>query len=424
MRTRPLSSITGQAWGDATRLLRPFRWSVWWRLLVIAMFSGQLASGCSTGFRWPGQRAQRHAEAGRDAENRERAAAEAPATVEAPSAMPAPSNSDAPAAQAPADEPATGMTAPAPLANRSSAAAPAAPPRVIRYADVRRVVDQSLAGLHDHRMAAAIGIALLLLWSILLAWLMARFSFVFVDVLATGRVAIAEPFRRLRERSRPFFHWLIAWNVICMPPLLLPMWWTGRQLLAAYALTPDAPLPDFLLGQLGAQALWLLVWIALVWLPLTLLWVWSIDFVVPIMYRRGGAASAAMRDVLGIAARQPDEAASYLLWKLLLLLVVGAVWTVGIIAFVLGVVIVGGLIVALGVLLIKLVPALTLPLAILGAVLAIILVVAIVLLTWLVHVIPAVWMRSFSLRYLEALDPTWQIIAPVPTSGPSSPSRA
>ena len=50
MRTVSLSALTGQAWAQTKQwLLRPFRWRVWFKLLLIVWLSGNLSGGCPLG---------------------------------------------------------------------------------------------------------------------------------------------------------------------------------------------------------------------------------------------------------------------------------------------------------------------------------------------------------------------------------------
>lgn len=405
MRSVSLANLTGQAWRQMIALLfRPFRLTVWLKVLLIAWVAGQLAASLNLNFNLPTQPQKKTVE--------QAAQTEPPTTTEV---EPNVASDDT----LPQDE----ETVPESEEPKSEAAEVLAEPKKqspMTYTNVQHGLHWMQEAWGRFGIVIALGVVAYLAFLMLWLWLQARMGFVFVDVVTTGKVAVIEPFKRYREPARSYFKWLVGCGFVSLGLLVMFVWSVGAKFLALYAQTPETPIETFLLQHVGTFIWTIVGWILCLWLPLSLLWIWSVDFIVPIMQQRGCTVLAAWRAYGRVLARSPWEAVLYLLWKLLLNILVGIVWMLAVFAFVLGLVLVCVVVGLLGLGLAKLLPILTIPLIIFGVIALLSLMLTFTFAIWLVQVPPAVWFRIFSLRYLQALGMGYQFFeAEAAASSPS-----
>ena len=367
-----LMVLTSAAFNDTTsRLLRPLRWGVWWKLWLIAWLSGYLGGGLNFNFHIPSRRPvpQEHA-----------------------------------ALQAPSPEPAQQDTTSKKQEGKKEQ--PQRPPTT--YQDLRHSLGAIRRLISQHPGWVAVAVLAMVPFMLLFNWLGARFSFVFVDVMTTGRVAIVEPFGRYRELGRSLFWWMTWLGVVILGALGALVWTFMTQLLARYAQTPERPLELFLFDQWQWVGQELLITIFLFGLPLIVLGTWTTDFVVPIMWRRRSGILNAWQEQLRLVQRHPWDQLKYLMWKLLLEVVIGLTYMIALLAAILALVIAAVVLVLVGVVMMKLLPVTKVPLQVLGAVLLIVTILALAVAFVLCAVFPAVWLRIFSLRFLQAVNPEYQ----------------
>ncbi len=144
---------------------------------------------------------------------------------------------------------------------------------------------------------------------ILCAWLGSRGRFMFIDCIVRNRGAIAEPWREYRQDGNRLFLFKMAaafvalclWAIIALP-WIIPYWLHGE-------------LPRF-----DAIRILFLIGVALLFIPLSILWAATLWFMVPVMYRQRVGPVAACTQVLGLMASYPWPFLLYVLFVFVLIL--------------------------------------------------------------------------------------------------------
>ena len=376
MRTVPLSALTGQAWAQAKQLLlQPFRWRVWFKLLLIVWLSGNLSGGCHLGG------------SGRSGSSTRRSSKRA--TISAPTAQRA--------------APSTERLEPTPHDSVPSQTAPQPAQQPVRYEQIRHGIEVAQNWLWTYRLIIAGVLFLVIALILFMDWLCARFNFVFVDAVTSGAVAITEPFRRWRDVARSLFWWMLGFSTALLAIWLVGLYVWGASLLSRYAQAPEIAVSAFLLGHLGELIVGACALIVLIIVG-TIVWVWLIDFVVPIMWLRRCQVLDAWAACLELLKRSGGDAVKYLLWRFMLSVVSGLVVGIASLLALLALALIGVVVGLLGFGLAKLVPMLTIPLIVTGAILLAGVIGALIVAGSFAQVFVAVWFRLFSLRYVQAMD--------------------
>jgi len=363
MRTLSLPAITGQAWRQTFAFLfRPFRRGMWWNLLFIAWLSGNLGGGCNLNMNLPNW---------------------------------------------------------GPQQTQTESVTTQTGPFSLTFRDIQKGISQVRQGIGPYRAWVGAGVLFVILFSLLFSWLGARFNFVFVDVLTTGTVAVKEPFRRHRDVAHSYFWWNLGLSLVMLVIFWGGLGWWTVTLWGAYARVPDLPLLTFFKQQIPFIA-WGIGYATFFSLVATVVWIWSVDFIVPIMYQNRSGVLAAWKAYLAILGRSPWEAFKYLLWKGLLNLVGGLAATLVAVVLFVGLFLGALVLVLLGVGLAKLFPPLTIGLIVIGVILLVVVLTVLVIALSLMMVPVPVWLRLFSLHYLQALGEGYQFFpaatpAPEPT---------
>jgi hypothetical protein len=272
-------------------------------------------------------------------------------------------------------------------------------------ADVEACLSGAKIFVKRYAIPMAAGFILLLAWIALWEWLSARLNFVFVDQIVTGTVAIVAPFRRHWDMARSLFYWKYSFSLIGLFLVVGMLLLLGASFITdVRRLDQAASLEPFILGQLlklvvVAVAFWLVIGI-----PAALLWVWQLDFVIPMMYARRCRVLAAWRAVLALLGQRPLEALKYLGWRILISMAFGMAIGLAMLAIVMVLILIGILVGFGGVALSEVVPGLKTLLIVCGVTLLVIVVLAFILFAYFAALPPAVWFRIYSLRYLQALN--------------------
>jgi hypothetical protein len=170
--------------------------------------------------------------------------------------------------------------------------------------------------------AAAAVILLLALW-LLILWLSSRGKFMFLHCVALDKAEVAEPWNKFEREANSLFWFRLVLGLIGMV-LMLPMLAFIAMLVVRMVLRgePDAA------GIMVAAGLGLLF--LLLAIVFTLIQKFTVDFVVPILFLRGGKCLAAWREFWGLLADNAGLFTLYILFQIVLgiaigIIVVGAV---------------------------------------------------------------------------------------------------
>ena len=243
---------------------------------------------------------------------------------------------------------------------------------------------------------AALGIGIFVLF----LWISSRFNFVLLDAIVTREPMIKEPFKKHKEIGNSYFVWALVFAGISLGALLL----AGLVLALSAGITKwnlAIGIPFVILG--GFLALLALLAMIVVGIAMR-------DFVVPIMYREKISAMGAVKKFLGTDAFNLGRTFQYLLvifgfWILAMILQS----IVGVLA-VIGGVIAGGIVAIPGILVIKALPFLKVPLIILGSFVGIALVLAVIVVIGMVMLPMVIFFRVFALAYLTRLYPECDLL--------------
>ena len=157
-------------------------------------------------------------------------------------------------------------------------------------------------------------IAVVLLLVVLFAWLRARSRFMFIDCIVKNRGAIAEPWREFRTEGNSYFLFsltaavcLVLFAALVSAPLVYVAI-RGRFYLSLHR---DRLEPYVLL----ITALWVFIILLVVFA-----WALTVNFMVPVMYRRRCRAYQSFRAATSVISRHPGEIVLYCLFLIVLAL--------------------------------------------------------------------------------------------------------
>jgi len=157
----------------------------------------------------------------------------------------------------------------------------------------------------------------LALW-VLFTWLSSRGQFVFLHGVARDRAEIAVPWGQYAREAHSLFVFRLVLGLIALPVAILFL------VLAAAAVLRTVQRGAFEPGDVVGLVL---VGVAVLALSLVLFLVSKLtrDFVVPIMYLRGGTCRAGWRELLVLFAGRLDRLILYLLFQIVLAVAIGVV---------------------------------------------------------------------------------------------------
>jgi hypothetical protein len=241
-------------------------------------------------------------------------------------------------------------------------AAPGLPP------ELRHAIEWVQANLLLVVGVSAAVITLIIVIGLLISWLQSRFSFIFLDNVVRNRAEVADPWREFRREGDSLFGFRVV--------LMLGSWLVFLALVAATVAIawPDVQAQHFGAWAIGAIVFGILAVVAVA-LVLTVIHVFIDDFVIPIMYlRRQGAMASWSEFRHNVLAGHWGAFLLYLLFRVV------------VVSLVIGCIAVG-------------VTCATCCLALLPYIGSVILLPL------------TVFMRQYSLYYLEQFGPSWQFFA-------------
>jgi hypothetical protein len=173
-------------------------------------------------------------------------------------------------------------------------------------------------------LAVALAGLVVVLW-LLVVWLSSRGDFMFLHCVALDRAEVAVPWRRYAREARSLFLFRLALGLVAAVAILLLLATAGVVLYQIYR-QDGTRLADWL--PLIAAGLALLA-VGVAFLVVAKL---TEDFVVPIMFLRGGTWRQAWSELLGLFAGRLHLLIVYLLFQIVLAMAIGIVIVVAVIA--------------------------------------------------------------------------------------------
>ena len=159
-------------------------------------------------------------------------------------------------------------------------------------------------------------VLLLALWLVVL-WLNSRGKFMFLHCVALDVAEIEVPWRKYAAEANSLFRFRIAVGLAGMV-LFLPV-------LVVIAV---AIIQMLLQNEINMPAVMLCAALALVFIVLAIVFglihKFTVDFVVPLLYLRGGTCLAAWREFLQLLAAHPGKFTIYILFQIVLGMAIGA----------------------------------------------------------------------------------------------------
>ena len=157
-------------------------------------------------------------------------------------------------------------------------------------------------------------VVLLVGWMVLILWLSSRGKFMFLHCVALNKAEVAAPWRQYRDAANRLFRFrlvlALAGLVLFLPLVVLLVVLVVRLFTAG----------DFELGRVMPVA-GLFLGMLLLGLVLALVQKFLMDFVVPIMYLRGGTCLAAWREFGRLLAEHSGDLVLYILFQIVLAIV-------------------------------------------------------------------------------------------------------
>jgi hypothetical protein len=184
--------------------------------------------------------------------------------------------------------------------------------------DIRQVFQKVLEWIHAHPvffMFIVIGIVIVIIISLLLAWLASRGAFMFLDNVVGNRAQVAAPWRQYKMQGNSLFLWRIGFGLICFL-FSLPL-----IILVIYSLVPilrDHNAGKYLLSFVVSLLAFVLLCIVAGYVSLL-----TTNFVVPLMYKYNLKAVAAWSAFMPVLTSHFGSFVLYALFLLLLAIVTG-----------------------------------------------------------------------------------------------------
>lgn len=248
-------------------------------------------------------------------------------------------------------------------------------------------------------LAFAILVLALGLWVVLL-WLFCRFNFVLLDAVTMREMKIGESFRRHREIGNAYFKWGMVFFVVSIGAILaiaLAVSLAFKITKGNLALGPSA-------GIVGGL---LIVVLALAVIVISML---VRDFVCPMMYREKISVMSALNRCVRSKTFSFGNILKYILIILGLGIVAGFAQAIVAVVAAIGGLIVGGIVAAPGLFLIKAVPFLKVPLLIGGILLGVGLVFSIIVVIGMIMLPVSIFFRMFALTFLTRVCPDCDLL--------------
>ncbi|MBI4710901.1 MAG: hypothetical protein HY767_00305 [Candidatus Omnitrophica bacterium] len=382
------------SWAKSREILFPFNFKRWFMILIIVSFAGAGIQGISANFNAPAKSSRPSSASGKSA---------APKMPSRVSQQKMEKMSPASQVQTPPVSGVSGSSTEQIQAPMGQSKSPFSISQdAERIAKLRAGEGRSKPKVQPALAALIAGgaIFLALFFIVCFAWLSSRFNFVLLDALVTREATISEPFKKNKEAGNSYFVWTLAFMGIVLGAFLL----AGLIIVLSVGITKWQPMIGIPLIVLGGLLI-LAVVVAMIFVGTVMR-----DFVLPVMYREKIPATDAMNKFLEADTFAFGKVFQYLLVVLGLWIIAAIVQSIVGILIAIGGMIAGGLVAVPGVILIKALPFLKLPIIILGGLLAIALVLAVIAMVGMIMLPVAIFFRVFALAYLTRLYPECDLL--------------
>jgi hypothetical protein len=165
--------------------------------------------------------------------------------------------------------------------------------------------------------AAGAMILLLALW-LLILWLSSRGKFMFLHCVALDKAEVAEPWNKFEREANSLFWFRLVLGLIGMV-LMLPMLAFIAVLIVRMVLRGEPDAAGIMMAAGLGLAFFLLA------IVFALVHKFTADFVVPILFLRGGRCLAAWREFWGLLANNAGLFALYILFQIVLGMAIGII---------------------------------------------------------------------------------------------------
>ena len=166
-------------------------------------------------------------------------------------------------------------------------------------------------------VAIMVMVVVVVLW-LLVLWLSSRGKFMFLHCVALDKAEVEEPWRKFAGAANSLFRFRLIVGLIGMV-LILPLLVFVAVDILRMVLQSEA---DFA-GVMAAVGLGLLFF--LLSLAFALIHKFTMDFVVPVMFLRGGSCMTAWREFGGLLAANPRKFVVYVLFQIVLVMAIGVI---------------------------------------------------------------------------------------------------
>jgi hypothetical protein len=165
-------------------------------------------------------------------------------------------------------------------------------------------------------------VVLIILISLLLAWLNSRGKFMFLHCVATNKAEVVVPWHKFRQHGNSLFLFRIVLGIIGLLVVVMPV--IGVIVLVIMMITGSMPgiisIPGIIILGLVVFALSILLF---------LVKKFTFDFVVPIMFLRMVRCNAGWREFMAVLSANKLRFTLYLLFQIVIKIVIGAIVGIG-----------------------------------------------------------------------------------------------
>jgi hypothetical protein len=190
---------------------------------------------------------------------------------------------------------------------------------------LERVRDEVMRNLYWVLPLAAVLACLIAVFCLLVVWLNSRGDFMFLHCVALGRAEVAVPWRQHARKARSLFLFRLALSLIAAVLMLLLL---ATIVVFVVQIVRQGATPLASLLPILAAGLALVV----IGIGFGVVAKLTRDFVVPIMFLRGGTCREAWSELLGLFAGSFHLLIIYLLFQIVLALAIGIIVLVAVIA--------------------------------------------------------------------------------------------
>jgi hypothetical protein len=186
---------------------------------------------------------------------------------------------------------------------------------------LNRVEDFVTENLHWVIPTAVIGIIILIILWLLVAWLSSRGRFMFLHCVAQNKAEIKLPWNRFRQHANSLFLFRIVIALTGFAIMFLLGLTAFLSFLAARGSGTPVFLPVLLIIATGIPVCMILS------LILVLIHKFTNDFVVPIMFLNSASCTVAWRQFWALLVKNSGRFAVYILFQILIVMAIGVIGT-------------------------------------------------------------------------------------------------